>query len=287
MNNNFRFSKLACFLFVAALACLVSCSRTNQISQNEDTLDRVRKTGVIDACTVIDPPYAVKDSKTGKLSGVYIDAMDLIAKKINANVNWHETTYGKAAADLASRRCDIMAQYFNANIPRALTIAFTMPPLCYVGFSAVVRANDPRFQHFQDIFEFDKPNYTIAVATGEAGAIFTQEHFKKAKIKSIDVESSDIARFCLEVSANRADVAISSAEVTSRFAKAHPEVRDLFEEHPVAMEPTGWAVRQDDAAWLHFIETSLQFLETQGTLANLKKKYNAHDFVEVKQYKLQ
>lgn len=278
---------LKIFSIVLLCVSLLSCQRNARIMQQEDTLDRIRRTGQIDACTVIDPPYAIKDAKTGKLSGVYIDALEIIAQKMNAKVVWHETTYGNAAADLASKRCDIMAQHFIANNPRATSIAFTMPPLCYLGFSAIVRANDKRFQNVKDIFEFDKPNLTIAVATGGAGSFFVDAHFKKAKINKIDVGSSDIARFCLEVSANRADVAIANTEVTSRYAKAHHEVRDLFWSRPANLEPAGWAVRQDDTAWLHFVETALQFLDTQGTVAQLRKKYGAHDVIEVKQYKLQ
>ena len=53
------------------------------------------------------------------------------------------------------------------------------------------------------------------------------------------------------------------------------------------VNPVAWAVRQDDLKWLHFIETALQFLETQGVWTQLEKKYNAHNLVEIKQYKLQ
>lgn len=254
---------------------------------SDDTLSRIQTTGKIDVCTVVYPPLVIKDALTGELTGHFIDAMNIIAQRINAGVNWHESTWGNAAADLQSKRCDLVAANFFANIPSAGAVAFTRPPLFYIGDSALVRSNDKRFQNIKNIFDFDKSNITIAVATGEAGDIFVKENFKNAKVTRIDVESSDLARFAVEVSAGRADIAIADANTINLYAKEHHEVIDLFENNPFSLNPVGWAVRQDDIRWLNFIETALQFLDTQGTLKELENKYGAHLLHEVKQFKLQ
>lgn len=271
---------------IALVVSFVAMDREGQQS-SDDTLVRIQKTGEIEVCTVVYPPVVIKDAKTGELTGHFIDAMNIIAERINAKVNWHESTWGNAAAELQSKRCDLVAANFFANIPRAASIAFTKPPLFYIGDSALVRRNDVRFQNTKNVFDFDKPNITIAVATGEAGDIFVKEHFKNAKVTRIDVESSDLARFAVEVSTGRANVAIADAKTINLYAKAHPEVVDLFENNPFSLNPVGWAVRQDDVRWLHFIETALQFLDTQGTLRELEKKYDARWLHEIKQFKLQ
>lgn len=268
------------------ISLFVSCTKS-QSSSSEDTLDKIRRTGQIDACVVIDPPFAFKDQKSGVFSGVNPDMMAQIAQKMNAKINWHETTWGNAAADLAAGRCDVMSDVFMVNIPRALTVAFTQPPLAYMGLTALVRKNDPRFQHVKDPYVFDKPKMTVVVATGEVGDLFVKDHFKHAERKEIDVESSDLTRFCVEVSAKRADVAIAATDEIAEYAQHHPEVVDLFHDQPFSLHPMGLAVRQDDFKWLQFLNTALQFLETQGTIAELEKKYNAHWIHLVKQYKLQ
>jgi len=282
-------TKHVAWLMVVSISLVLfnSCSSKSNLVQSDDTLDHIRRTGQIDACTVIYPPYAIKDSKTGKLSGECIDMLEIIAQKMNAKVVWHETTFGNAAADLASGRCDIMAQGFNSNIPRAMAVAFTLPAIWFAGESGVIRKNDERFKNVRDIYEFDKPDITIAVPTGEAGDVFVTEHFKHAKIKRIDVESSDISRFCLEVSAGRADIAIADQNTIALFAEQHPEVIDLFHDRPFSLNPASWAVRQGDVKWLHFMETALQFLDTQGALAQLDHKYHANLMHLAKQYKLQ
>jgi len=274
-------------LCVGTVFATISCSKTTQTSSNEDTLERIRRTGQIDACTAIDPPYTIKDAKTGAYSGIYVDAMNLIAQKMNAKIVWHETTFGNATGDLAAGRCDVMVSDFFANIPRSMTVAFTLPAMEYMGLGVLVRKEDPRFMKIHDAFELDRPDLTIVTASGEAGNLFIKDNFKKAKEKQIDVESSDLNRFCVEVSTNRADAAIAGSELIDRYARQHPEVRNLFAGHPFSLNPIGWAVRQDDVKWLHFLETALQFLDTQGTIAQLEKKYNAHALHLVKQYKLQ
>lgn len=264
----------------------VSCEKS-QTGSTEDTLDRIRRTGVIEGCTAIDPPYSQKDAKTGAYNGLYVDAMNLIAQKMNAKINWHETTFGNSSGEIASGRCDVFASDFYANIPRATLIAFTSPPLGYMGLGILVRKNDSRFGAIKDPKEFDKPNLTIAVATGEAGDLYVTENFKKAKIKRIDVEAADLMRFCVEVSTRRADAALAGPEFFVRYTKQHPETVDIFATRPFSLNPLGWGVRQTDYKWLQFLNTSLQFLDTQGTIDQLEKKYHVHLLHIAKQYQLQ
>jgi len=275
------------FFMLSLFTFLASCANNTGKNQTGDTLDRIRRTGIVEACTVVDPPFTIKDSKTGKFSGVYVDALNLIAQKMNAKVIWHESTWGNVTADLASGRCDVLDASIYANIPRAMAVAFTSPPLAYMGLSALVRKDDPRFAHAKDVMEFDKPDITVVLATGGGADYFAKENFKHAKVRRVDVESGDLMRFVVEVSSHRADVAFAAQDDAERYAKQHPEVTLLFGNDPFSMEPIAWAVRQDDLKWLHFIETALQFLNTQGTMTQLEKQYNAHWIHLIQQYKLQ
>lgn len=280
---------LTILAIILAVIALIVAVTTNNATQkvSGDTLSRIQKTGVIDACTIIDPPSAIKDASTGDFSGYMADAMNIIAQQMNAKVKWHESTWGNATVDLKSKVCDVVVAQFFANISRAQAVAFTKPSLFYLGLSALVRKDDPRFQGTKNVFDFDKPDIKIAVATGEAGDLFIKDNFKNAQIVRIDVEAADITRFALEVSSGRADVAIAGADVTAIYAKAHPEIVDLFKDNQFGLNPIGWAVRQDDSKWQDFLETSLQYLETRGTLSALQQKYDAHLLHEMKQFKIQ
>ncbi|MFH0952259.1 MAG: transporter substrate-binding domain-containing protein [Patescibacteria group bacterium] len=276
-------------LMIAVVALVVSAysiNKTDQTNTANDTLARVIATGVLDACTVINPPTTIRDAKTGQLSGHMVEAMENIAERMKIKVNWHESTWGNAPLDLQSKRCDLLVAPFFANVPRAEAVAFTKPPLMYIGHSALVRKDDERFPNINSIFDFDKPEYTVVVATGEAGDIFVKEHFTKAKVNQIDTEAADLTRFAVEVSAGRADVAIGGSDTTAIYASEHDDVIDLFKENPYGLSPVGWAVRQDDIRWLNFIESSLLFLDSQGILKELEEKYNAHWLHEKVEYEL-
>ena len=280
------YSTIAIILSILAIIfSLVSPGRDRQDGQGEDTLAKVQKTNKIKACTVVDPPGVIKDAKTGALSGHQVDALNLIAQKMDATVEWSESTFGNVAAELQSKRCDVVATNLFANIPRSQAVAFTRPPLLYIGESALVRKDGP-YTNVKNIYDFDKPNITVATATGESGDIFVKEHFTQAKVNQIDVESADLTRFAVEVSAGRADIAIADSNTVRLYAAQHPEVLDLFKDNAFALNPVGWAVRQDDTKWLNFINTALQFLDTQGTLQELEKKYDAHWLHEIKQFQI-
>jgi len=276
-----------CLLMLLLSLGLVSCGKTGQVQVN-DTMERIRRTGQFDACVVPEPPFIIKDAKTGKLSGLDVDTLNLIAEKINAKVIYHESGIGNIVADVQSGRCDVISQSsLFATLPRAMTLAFTEPPRLYIGLTAIVRRNDPRFKNVKSVFEFDQPNIKVAINTGAAGDLFVKENFKKAQIRRIDTDASDATRFCVEVTSGRADVAIDGADDIGYYASQHPEVTELFHDEPFSLTPGGWAVRQDDVKWLHFLETALQFLDTQGTLQQLEQKYHTHLLHLVKKYKLQ
>lgn len=280
-----HYSTLAIIIAVVAIILALNVDRNKSTTYTNDTLSEVQKSGIIEACTIVNPPFSIKDPKTNERSGYMIEVLNLIAAKMDAKVNWHESTWGNATAELASKRCDIVAAEFFANVPRAKAIAFTRPPLFYIGTGAVIRKNDNRFQNVNNILDFDKSNIIVAVSTGEAGDIYVKEHFKNAQVRRIDVESSDITRFILEITTNRADVAIAGSDVLSVYIGVHSDVVDIFKDKPFGINPVGWAVRQDDSRWLDFIETSLQFLVTQGDMQQIEEKYGVRVLHEVKEYK--
>ena len=232
-------------------------------------------------CYAVWPPAVIKDPKTGQLSGHDIDALAQIAKEIGAATEYHETTFGNMATAVASGQCDIGTSLFVA-IPRAATIDFTVPVL-YSGISGIAKKGDSRFKTVEDI---DKPGIKVAVATGEAGDIYATAHFKNAQIVRIDVESSDLSRFLLEVTSGRADIGIADANSIRLFASSHPEATDVFATNPFNLSPDAYPVRHGDNSFLNFINTSLLYLQTNGTWDQLEKKYDAHWLHEVKTFKM-
>lgn len=258
---------------IPALFVLSACSSPRR--EGMSILEKVRRTHIINAAVVIDPPMVIKDPVSGKYSGHLVEAMGIIAERMNAEIQWTETTYGNAAGTLQSGRTDVVVAPLFANIERAQAVAFIQPPLFYMGLSALVKKGS-RFENVTDVYQFDKLGIKVALATGEAGDLFATADFQKATLSRTNVEAAEISRFMLDVLTGNADVAIADSNQIAKFAKAHPGTIDLFAKKQFALNPACFAVRYGDPDWKAFLETSLHFLRTRGVLKQLELKYGAN-----------
>ncbi len=265
---------------IASLASFMR-SGTSINSINEDTLTRIQRTHVMRVCYAVWPPAVIKDPKTGTLSGHDIDTMETMAKEIGASVEYHETTFGDMPAAIQSGLCDIGTSLF-IKISRSAAVAFARP-VFFGGNSGLVKKGDTRFKRIADV---DKPGIRVAVANGESGHIFAQEHFKYATIIPIDVESSDLSRFLLEVTSGRADIGIADANTIRLFAAAHNETTDVFAHAPFDLNPDAYPLRLGDNNFLNFVNNSILYLQTSGTWDQFEKKYDAHWLHEVHDYRV-
>lgn len=270
---------------IAALVLSVAVYRkggnTSVQTSNNETLAKIQKTKKMSVCYAVFPPAVIKDAKTGKVSGHDIDAMEIMAKQLGAELELHESTFGNMAAAVQTGQCDIGTSLF-VKIPRAAAVAFSTP-IFFAGNSGLVRKGDSRFKSIADV---DKAGITVAVATGESGHIYAQDHFKQAKVVPIDVESSDLSRFLLEVTSGRADIGIADANTIKLFAAQHPESEDAFANNTFDLNPDAFPIRHGDTSFLNFVNNSLEYMQTSGQWSELEKKYGAHWLHEVKNYQI-
>jgi ABC-type amino acid transport substrate-binding protein len=271
-------------IIVALVLSAIAFKRSDSAasaSGSSDTLAKIQKTKKMSVCYAVFPPAVIKDAQTGKVSGHDVDALEVMAKQLGADIEYHESTFGNMAAAVQTGQCDIGTSLF-VKIPRAAAVAFS-DPVFYAGNSGLVRKGDTRFKTIADV---DKPGITVAVASGESGHIYVQDHFKNAKIVAIDVESSDLSRFLLEVTSGRADIGIADANTIKLFAAQHPESEDVFANNTFDLNPDAWPIRHGDVNFLNFVNNSLRYMQSSGQWAELEKKYDAHWLHEVKTYQI-
>jgi ABC-type amino acid transport substrate-binding protein len=241
------------------------------LSGSTDTLAKIIRTKQMDVCVAEWPPASIKDAKTGEYTGHDIEAYQMIAKEIGAKIVFHDTTFGDMPAAIQSGVCDMGTSLF-IKISRASAVDFTQPIL-YSGDSALVMRGNTRFNSISDI---NKAGVKVAVATGESGNIFATTFLDKATIIPIDVGSSDQARFMLEVSSGRADIAIADTNTITRYADAHPETQAIFVTKPLDLNPDAFPVRAGDTKLQRFLDNSILSLKVSGQWQALQEKYGAH-----------
>lgn len=283
INQKTTLTIIAVLAIVAIILSFLAFRKSGVDNQSvqSDTLAKIQSTKKMKVCYAVFPPAVIKDAQTGKVSGHDVDAIEIMAKELGATVEYQETTFGNMAAAVQTGSCDIGTSLF-VKIPRAAAVAFSRP-IFYAGNSGLVRKGDARFKTVEDV---DKPGIKVAVATGESGHIYAQDHFKNAQIIPIDVESSDLARFLLEVTSGRADIGIADANTIQIFAAAHPETEDVFANNTFDLNPDAFPMRLGDNNLMDFVNNSLLYMQTSGKWDELEKKYNAHWLHEVTEYQI-
>jgi ABC-type amino acid transport substrate-binding protein len=233
----------------------------------QDAIERIMKTKQLRIGYIPSPPSAIKDPATGKLSGFYVDAVRLVAEQMNVEPVFVETTWATFPIGLATDQFDVSIAGTFATVGRATAVDFTRP-LQYLGYSAVVKASDTRFKTLADM---DQPGIKIALVQGAAGHEFAKEYFKKAEL--VVLSTSNLTAPFIEVTAGRADVGIEDAWSVRRYAKEHPEVKDLFRDNPYNLLPIAWAVKRGNTAMLNFMNTAIGYLISTGRMERMAEAY--------------
>jgi polar amino acid transport system substrate-binding protein len=249
---------------IAAGATLSAGLATPAWSAGLDAMlrDRKMRIGYINA-----PPGARKDPNTGEISGLYVDAVNLILAQVNITPVWVETTWANFVAALQADQFDLCIAGTFATVSRATAVDFVRP-ICYLGMSAIVKADDTRFSKLTDL---NREGITMAAVLGDAAVDFARQNFPKAKL--VTLATSNLAAPFVEVSAGRADVGIEDAYQAHHYAESHPEVKDLFGASPFNVMPIAWTIKRGNMELLNFMNTAIDWLLVNDRFSNVAAKY--------------
>lgn len=219
-------------------------------------------------------PYDVltyRDGETNKITGFFPRLLERIAGEMDIppdSIEYVATSWSDFATGLQTDRYDFTIAGLFSTIPRATSASFS-DPLFYLGSSAMINADDDRFDDVDDVMDLDKGEYTIAVVSGEQSHEYVKKNFDNAEIEVID--SSDLTAAMLQVSTGRADVAMSDHFVVQKFVNNHEGMEDLFADNPYNMKPITWAVSHEDQQLLTFLNNALNYLGSTGELQELMR----------------
>lgn len=238
-------------------------------------LDEILDSKEIRLGYIIYPPLMNRDPQSGELSGVWIEALNFMFESIKIKPVWVEVGWSTFAAALQSDQIDIFVGGSFATPQRSLALAFTRP-FAYMGNDVVVRTEDAesRFKDVNELADLDQEGLTIASQLGGAPYDYLKAHFTKAKI--VGVESSNQSQASLEVLAGHADAAYWDAFISARDVQEHPgQLNSLFGANPLDVSPLAWAIKHKEPELLTFLNTMLEYMETNGTWIEFEKPYRA------------
>jgi ABC-type amino acid transport substrate-binding protein len=230
------------------------------------------------------PPYTFDDPKetdpAARIKGFSIDLIKEIAARTTPplKVEFHSFSWDSLRPEVMSGKFDLIVDPVFQTIPRAADFRL-IHPYSYFGIAvAIVRKDDNRFKKFADL---DRADITIALAEGWTSSEFARQHLKKPKFTSIPV-TGDAFNQLDEVPLGRADVALNDVPTVTQYARAHSDtVKALWIETPPSLVPGGFLVRKEGRALADFLDTSVDILIADGTLARIDQRWEAFGAIPI------
>lgn len=258
-------------LSVSLFGCTTASTQAQKPAQ-ESVYDRVIRSGKLRCGYVVYNPGCIKDPNSGKLSGIGIEAIELVAEKLGLKVEWtEEVGWGTMIEGLETNRYDIVATPIWTNANRAKIVDFShslfySPIYAYAKFGKKVPSKT-------DLSWINDPAQKVATIDGETAEIIAREDFPKATKVSLP-QLSDLSQLLLSVSSGKADVTFAEPAVVVDFLK-HNEgvVAPLAVEHPLRVFPNSWMFRRGQEELKSMLNTVLDQLHNSGAIDKIVTKY--------------
>jgi polar amino acid transport system substrate-binding protein len=244
---------------------LAATASTGALAQEKSDLQKIVEAKLVRVGAVQAPPWYEKDLSTGAWGGLVPDVMEAIFGKVGVKVEYVETQWGTAVAGLQSNRFDLLGAY-NATPERALSIDFTRP---MGGLRLSILTLKGPAEKYASWDAINDPAVRLATVDG-AGATRTLQPLL-TKTNWAVVQSSD-AMF-LELESGRADALVTSDVQIAQYLKTRGK-GTMIVPTPVRVQPTNIGLRKSaDPQLREWLNISLDFLETDGTLERIWAKY--------------
>jgi polar amino acid transport system substrate-binding protein len=270
-----KFRVLGVFLMLAVLATVMlsGCNRqgTTSGTGQQTVYDRVMKSGTIRAAYLSYPPACMKDTKTGKLSGIFVETLEKAAENVGLKVEWtEEVGWGSQIEGLQADRYDIIGSPVWANPTRGKVAGLSIP-VYYSGIGIYVRQNENRFT--SDYNTINSSNVKIATIDGETGDLIARSQFPQAQRNSLP-QTTDISQLFLELTGNKADVMFAEPYFAYQFLQSNPNsVKNIATDKPIRTLGNVYMFKRDQGEFKQMLDVAIEDLINSGYVDQLINKY--------------
>ncbi len=240
------------------------------IQKQETLFQRTLRTGTIRCSYIAYPPYCVKDPNTGKMTGIFVEVMEEIGRKLEMKIDWvEEVGWGTIFEGLDSGRYDVHGSGLWQNSSRGKKGYFSVP-LFYNAIRVWVRADDNRFKSLADL---NSPDVRISVQDGAIEDIIARTDFPQAQRVSIP-QINPWSENLLNITAKKADVTFAELGVITPFLEKNPgTLRELEIGHPIRVFANSYPFKMGEADFKAMIDSAIMELISEGTIDRILKEY--------------
>jgi polar amino acid transport system substrate-binding protein len=272
MSTGNCFSLIVCVVPIFFLAaCTVDKASTDR--RTETVYARVLRTGVIRAAYAIYPPYCMKNPNSGKLSGIFVDALETAGNNLGLKVQWtEEVGYGNMIEGLETDRYDIVPSGVFPNASRAKHADFTIP-LFYSVLDVYVRSDDRRFDT-RNLAKLNDPSTTFSAIDSYVSAPILQRKFPKARVVS-HPQLASATDPLLDVIHKKADATLEEPGIAAQFLVKNPHSVRKVNNRPIAIFGNTMLMKIDQTAFKSMLDTTLTEMIHEGVVDDLITKYQS------------
>ncbi len=262
----------ALFLCVYTLSACTTSSKPGQGAAAESVYDRVMRSGKIRCGYVLYSPGCVKDANTGKLSGIGIDTIQMVAKNLGLEAEFtEEVGWGPMLEGLQTNRYDMIATPIWTNANRARLVDFGRP-IYYSPIFVWVKAGDKRFNQ-SNLSSLNSPKFKISTVDGETAEVIANEDFPQATRVSVP-QLSGVEQILLNVSTGKADASFEEPAVARDFLKHNAgTIEAVPMARPIRVFPNCWMFRRNQLELKDMLDTALAQLINSGAVEKVLEKY--------------
>ncbi len=239
--------------------------------KRETLYERVTSTGKLRCGYVVYSPGCLKDPNSGQLSGIGIDSLRQVGKKLGLTIEFvEEVGWGTMLEGLQTGRYDMIATPIWTNSARARLVGFSNA-LYYSPICAYVKKGVHKFDHHLE--SINSPTVTIATVDGETGQVIADADFPKANRLSLP-QMSDVAQDFLNVADGKADVCLAEPAIANKFMKANKDDIEMVEcKSPVRIFPNCWMFKRGEFEFKSMIDAVLAEILNDGTMEKTIRAY--------------
>ncbi|AGS25512.1 transporter substrate-binding domain-containing protein [Rhizobium etli] len=252
-------------LVAAGAVGLAAASASHQVAMAQQAgtggrIARIKEKGFLRvAAPVGEPPYFVKDLKSGEIIGACVEMAKDIAQILAVKVQFVDSTWGDQIIQLQTDKVDIgMASSLTPT--RSLSVTFTRPYF-QQGFGIIAR---PSFEA-KSWADINKPEVRVAVDMGSTQETAVRQNAPKATVTSLPTRDDVI----LAMQSGRVDCGSFAVVPGLTAVRKVPNLgRFIMLDAPRVTMPTGLVIAKGlDQEWRDFLDTWVEYNRSTGQIS--------------------
>lgn len=231
--------------------------------------DRVLQSGTLRCGWATWAPFSFKDQATGQMSGIYVDIVEEMGRRLSLKIDWgEETPVAMYVEGLATGRYDMTCTALSIVAARARAMAYTQP-VFYSPLYLAVPADDTRFD--KDPSALNAPDMKIAIQDGEISDIVARQIFPRAQKSGIP-QMAEYSQLFEDVANGKTDATIVVPSDLDNYMKTNPGKLKRVEP-AVTYLALAFGTPKNDFALNSMVRDALTEMQTDGTVRRIFERY--------------